>query len=63
MPRYNPYTKQRELDVARSVTPEVASPFFACPFGSEMGARENALKRLFSLRMTKKSSDGGGGNA
>jgi hypothetical protein len=41
-----------ELDcrsLFRPLTSEVAglSPFFARPFGSEMGARENALKRLF----------------
>jgi hypothetical protein len=41
-----------ELDCRpfRHRTPEVAgsSPFFARPFGSDMGARENALRRLFS---------------
>ena len=41
-----------ELDcrpLFRPLTPEVAgsSPIFARPFGSEMGARENALRRLF----------------
>ena len=41
-----------ELDcrpLFRPLTPEVAgsSPFFARPFGSEMGARENGLRRLF----------------
>jgi hypothetical protein len=41
-----------ELDcrpLFRPLTPEVAgsSPFFARPFGSEMGAKENGLRRLF----------------
>jgi hypothetical protein len=43
---------QGELDcraLFRPLTPEVAgsSPFFARPFGSEMGAKENGLRRLF----------------
>jgi hypothetical protein len=50
----------------RPLTPEIAGsrPFFARPFGSEMGARETASQAAFlSLRMTMKSSEGGGGNA
>jgi hypothetical protein len=55
-----------ELDcrpLFRPLTPEVAgsSPFFARPFGSEMGARENAPQAAFlSLRVTMKSSEGEG---
>jgi hypothetical protein len=46
----------------RPLTPELAgsSPFFARPFGSERTAYQAAF---LSLRMTMKSSEGGGGNA
>jgi len=44
-----PMDDDQESNRPSHFTQEVAgsSRFFARPFGSEMGARENALKRLF----------------
>jgi gluconate 5-dehydrogenase len=51
-------------DVAQPVTPEVAGPFFRAPIWLRNWRQKGRPQAAFlSLRMTMKSSTGGGGNA